>query len=55
MGDTKLNWTKVRASMLIGTGTTVAVGRPDDKQNRCRTGEELKSSACCYQDDFKKE
>ena len=26
----------------LGTGSTVAVGREDNKQNHCRTGEELR-------------
>ena len=41
-----------------GEHTTVTVGRPDNKQNRCRTGEECVSSRfaiSCYRDDVKKE
>ena len=33
------------SKLIFGTGTTVAVGRPDNKQNRCKTVEELNSSA----------
>ena len=47
---------------MLGTdlGSTVAVtiGRPDNKQNRCRTGEELiekRFAISCYRDDVKKE
>ena len=31
-------------SIDLGSGTTVAVGRPGNKQNQCRTGKELRSS-----------
>ena len=46
---------------LAGEHTTVAIGRPVNKQNRCRTEEELRSplekrfAISCYRDDVKKE
>ena len=49
------------SKLTFGSGTTVADGRPDNNQNRCRTGEELgaplekRFTISCYRDDVNKE